>query len=103
VGGGGTKEGDAEYMDWDEAGTRKNEGEAGADFGVGVDETVVGMRMGPGGYTPRMRWWGPWRMDHTYYMVFVGTGKPIQFLFFDSGYGDNAPTDKLSVKLFDVP
>ncbi len=102
VGGGGTHQGDAEYMDWDEAGTRKNEGEAGADFGIGVDE-ITFARMNGAGYQPRMRWWGPWRRDHTYYLFFVGTGKPIQFLYFDSGYGDNSPTDKLTVKLFDVP
>jgi hypothetical protein len=104
VGGGGTHLGDAEYMDWDVEGTRKNEGEAGADFGIGVDEIVVGMRGTTGaGYQARMRWWGPWRKDHTYYMLFVGTGKVIQFLYFDSGYGDNSPTDRLTVKIFDVP
>jgi hypothetical protein len=102
VGGGGTHQGDAEYMDWDEAGTRKNEGEAGADFGIGVDE-IDFARMGGAAYKPRLRWWGPWRRDHTYYMFFVGTGKPIQFLYFDSGYGDNSPTDKLSVKIFPAP
>jgi len=104
VGGGGTHLGDAEYMDWDVEGTRKNEGEAGADFGIGVDEIVVGMRGTTGaGYQPRLRWWGPWRKDHTYYMLFAGTGKVIQFLYFDSGYGDNSPTDRLTVKIFDVP
>jgi hypothetical protein len=102
VGGGGTHLGDAEYMDWDEAGTRKNEGEAGADFGIGVDE-IDFARMSGAAYKPRLRWWGPWRRDHTYYMFFVGTGKPIQFLYFDSGYGDNSPTDKLSVKIFPAP
>jgi hypothetical protein len=104
VGGGGTHEGDAEYMDWDEAGTRKNEGEAGADFGIGVDEITVGMKGANGAsYQPRMRWWGLWRMDHTYYMVFAGTGKPIQFLYFDSGYGDNAADARLTVKIFAAP
>jgi hypothetical protein len=102
VGGGGTHMGDADYMDWQENGAGANEGEAGADFGIGVDE-LPGPKMGGAGYQPRVRWWGPWRMDHTYYMVFLGTGKPIQFLYIDSGYGDNSPTDKLSVKIFDVP
>jgi hypothetical protein len=102
VGGGGLKMGDAEYMDWDEVGNRANEGEAGADFGIGVDELEY-TRMGGAAYKPRQRWWGPWRKDHTYYMVFTGTGKPIQFLYFDSGYGDNSPTDKLSVKVFEAP
>jgi len=96
--------GDSEYMDYDAAGTKYNEGESGADFGVGVDEIEVGLQpRGAGGYKPRLRWWGPFRKDHTYYLVFAGTGKPIQFLYFDSGYGDNSPTDKLTVKVFAAP
>jgi hypothetical protein len=96
--------GDAEYMDYDPAGTRFNEGEGGADFGVGVDEIEVGLQpRGPGGYKPRLRWWGTWRKDHTYYLLFAGTGKPIQFLYFDSGYGDNGPMDKITVKIFPAP
>jgi hypothetical protein len=102
VGGGGTGQGDADYMDWQTNGAGANEGEAGADFGIGVDE-LPGPKMSGAAYQPRMRWWGPWRMDHTYYMVFTGTGKPIQFLYFDSGYGDNSPTDKLTVKIFAAP
>jgi hypothetical protein len=102
VGGGGTGQGDADYMDWQANGAGANEGEAGSDFGIGVDE-LPGAKMAGAGYQPRMRWWGPWRMDHTYYMVFAGTGKPIQFLYFDSGYGDNSPTDKLTVKIFEAP
>jgi hypothetical protein len=103
VGGGGTHEGDADYMDWTETGMGANEGEAGADFGIGVDELELKlMPYGAGGYKARLRWWGPWRMDHTYYMPFTGTGKPIQFLYFDSGYGDNG-TDKLTVKIFAAP
>jgi hypothetical protein len=104
VGNGAGALGDAEYMDFDANGTRYNEGEGGADFGVGVDEVVVGLQpRGPGGYKPRLRWWGPWRKDHTYYMVFAGTGQPIQFLYFDSGYGDNGPMDKIAVKIFAAP
>jgi hypothetical protein len=102
VGGGGTHMGDADYMDWQENGAGANEGEAGADFGIGVDEEMGPKMSGPL-YKPRLRWWGPWRMDHTYYMVFTGTGKPIQFLYFDSGYGDNSPTDALTVKIFEAP
>jgi hypothetical protein len=103
VGGGGTHEGDADYMDWTETGMGANEGEGGADFGIGVDELELKlMPYGAGGYKPRLRWWGPWRMDHTYYMPFSGTGKPIQFLYFDSGYGDNG-ADKLTVKIFAAP
>jgi hypothetical protein len=103
VGGGGTHEGDADYMDWTETGMGANEGEGGADFGIGVDELELKlMPYGAGGYKARLRWWGPWRMDHTYYMPFTGTGKPIQFLYFDSGYGDNG-ADKLTVKIFAAP
>jgi hypothetical protein len=96
--------GDAEYMDYDAEGTKYNEGESGADFGIGVDELDVGVRPGGGAtYKPRLRWWGPWRKDHTYYMVFTGTGKPLQLLYFDSGYGDNGPMDKLPLKVFAAP
>jgi hypothetical protein len=102
VGGGGTHMGDADYMDWQEDGTGANEGEAGADFGVAVDEEP-GPKMSGAAYKPRARWWGPWRRDHTYYMVFTGTGKPIAFSYFDSGYGDNSPTDALSVKIYEAP
>lgn len=102
VGGGGLTLGDAEYMDWDTEGNRRNEGEAGADFGIGVDETSFQKMRGPA-YTPRQRWWGPWRKDRTYYMLFTGTGKPIQFLYFDSGYGDNSRTDQLAVRIFAAP
>ncbi len=102
VGGGGLKLGDAEYMDWDADGNRRNEGEAGADFGIGVDETSY-VKMRGAAYTPRLRWWGPWRKDRTYYMLFTGTGKPIQFLYYDSGYGDNSPTDQLAVRIFAAP
>jgi hypothetical protein len=96
--------GDAEYMDYDPAGTRFNEGEGGADFGVGVDESAVLGQQGPGGYKARTRWWGTWRMDHTYYLLFTGTGNPVQLLYFDSGYGDNkGPGDHITVKFFPAP
>lgn len=102
VGGGGMELGDAEYMDWDAEGNRRNEGEAGADFGIGVDETSY-VKMRGSAYTPRRRWWGAWRKDRTYYMLFTGTGRPIQFLYYDSGYGDNSPTDQLAVRIFAAP
>ncbi len=104
VGGGGLKLGDADYMDWTADGTGKNEGEAGIDFGVGVDEPVVPMKGATGGsYVPRRNWWGPWRMDHIYYLLFVGTGKPIALAYHDTGYGDNSKTDALTVKVFATP
>jgi hypothetical protein len=96
--------GDAEYMDFDIEGTKFNEGESGADFGIGVDELDVGIKpTGGASYKPRLRWWGPWRKDHTYYMIFTGTGKPIDLLYFDSGYGDNGLTDALPLKIFAAP
>jgi hypothetical protein len=97
--------GDSEYMDYDPAGTRFNEGESGADFGLGVDESgLLGMKVGAAGYLPRTRWWGTWRMDHTYYMTFTGTGMPIQLIYFDSGYGDNRVlTDHITLKIFEAP
>jgi hypothetical protein len=100
VGGGGTHQGDAEYMDWTVDGAGKNEGEGGVDFGIGVDEPDVGK---PSGHNPRLRWWGPWRKDHTYYMVFAGTGSPISFTYHDTGYGDNSKTDMLAVGVFLAP
>jgi hypothetical protein len=104
VGGGGLHMGDADYMDWDATGMGKNDGEGGADFGVSVDEPVA---MGPPAtvskYTHRKSWWGPYRNDHIYYQLYVGTGKPIQFLYFDSGYGDNSATDTLTVRVFPAP
>ena len=96
--------GDAEYMDFDVEGTKFNEGESGADFGIGVDELDVGIKpTGGASYKARLRWWGPWRKDHTYYMIFTGTGKPLDLLYFDSGYGDNGLTDALPLKIFAAP
>jgi hypothetical protein len=104
VGGGGLHMGDAEYMDWDATGMGHNDGEGGADFGISVDEPVA---MGPPAtvskYNHRKSWWGLYRNDHIYYQLYVGTGKPISFLYFDSGYGDNSPTDTLTVRVFPTP
>jgi hypothetical protein len=36
-------------------------------------------------------------------MLYAGTGMPIQFLYYDSGYGDNSATDALQVAIFPVP
>jgi hypothetical protein len=93
--------GDAEFDDYRPDGTGWNEGEGGVDFGVGVDEPVIGM-----GHTPRKYKWGPYRKDHVYYMLYAGTGKPIVFNYHDTGgrtgrYNDNAGS--LPVKIFAVP
>jgi hypothetical protein len=54
-------------------------------------------------YVHRKNWWGPFRNDHIYYMLFAGTGQPISFLYYDSGYGDNSPTDTITLRIFPVP
>jgi hypothetical protein len=96
--------GDANYMDWPLDGSKFNDGECGAEFGIGVDEPQ-GPAPCTGGilYTHRKNWWGPFRNDHIYYMLFAGTGMPISFLYYDSGYGDNSPTETLTVQVFPVP
>jgi hypothetical protein len=105
VGGGGLGLGDAEYMDWAADGAGANEGEASADFGLGVDESRDAVKdVGHGArYEPRARWWGRFRTDHVYYMLFSGTGRPIALNYHDSGYGDNSKTDALTFKIFAVP
>jgi hypothetical protein len=103
-GGGGLHMGDAEYMDWSAAGTGFNDGEGKADFGIGVDEpTPMGPPAVGSTYTHRKNWWGPFRNDHVYYMIYAGTGKPVTFYYYDSGYGDNSPTQTLPVQIFPVP
>jgi hypothetical protein len=95
VGGNGLGMGDAEYDDWSaNGGANNNDGKC--DFGIGVDETDICLG-------PRMRWWGPYRNDHIYYMLYSGTGSPISFLYFDSGYGDNSATDTLTINIFPTP
>jgi hypothetical protein len=96
--------GDAEYMDWPADGSKFNDGECGADFGIGVDE-IGGPAPCTGGavYVHRTRWWGPYRNDHIYYVLYAGTGKPISFLYYDSGYGDNSMTETITVQVFPAP
>jgi hypothetical protein len=96
--------GDAEYMDWPADGSKFNDGECGADFGIGVDE-IAGPAPCTGGaaYSHRARWWGPYRNDHVYYMLYTGTGKPISLLYYDSGYGDNSMTETVTVRIFPAP
>jgi hypothetical protein len=105
VGGGGLGLGDAEYMDWAADGAGANEGEASADFGLGVDESRDAVKdVGHGArYEPRARWWGRFRTDHVYYMLLSGTGRPIALNYHDSGYGDNSKTDALTFKIFAAP
>lgn len=99
VGGGGLGMGDAEYMDYRADGTGKEDiGDGNTDYGLGVDEADLSK-------TPRKNWWGLWRQDHIYYMLYTGTGNPITFMYYDvkGGYGDNSPTAKLSVSVFAAP
>jgi hypothetical protein len=97
VGGGGLGRGDAEYMDYKADGSGAEDvGDHNIDYGLGVDEAELTK-------SPRQNWWGPWRQDHTYFMLFTGTGQPIHFHYYDAGYGDNSPTDRLTVTIFPVP
>ena len=75
-------------------------GDLNTDYGLAVDELQTGA---PNAYAPRLRWWGLWRKDHTYYMLFRGTGNPIDFTYIDVGYGDNSATDRLTVRVFALP
>jgi hypothetical protein len=36
-------------------------------------------------------------------MPFAGTGNPIGFMYYDSGYGDNSATDLLPVQILELP
>jgi hypothetical protein len=98
VGGANLGLGDADWMDWDAAGNGKVDiGDGNVDYGLGVDESNTAQ-------TPRLRWWGPWRKDHTYFMLFAGTGSSIGFSYYDVGdYGDNSTTDKITVQILPVP
>jgi hypothetical protein len=112
TGAAGLGDGDAEYMDFgaNETVNGYNDGEACADFGLGVDELMpmhcstnsmcihrknwwatVGIAGNRGQYSPT------YRNDHVYYMVYPGTGKPVTYVYFDSGYGDNKDYDVLSI------
>jgi hypothetical protein len=108
VGGPGAM-GDAEFHDYHPDGRGFNEGEAGVDFGLGVDEPEIGA---PGAATTgsqhpqRRHKWGAFRMDHTYYMLHAGTGDAIGLNYHDSGgktgvYKDNEGF--LPISIFPVP
>jgi len=97
VGGGGLAQGDAEYMDYRADGSGAVDvGDHHIDYGLGVDEADLTK-------SPRKNWWGPFRQDHTYFMLFAGTGQPIRLHYYDAGYDDNSRTDRLAVKIFPVP
>ena len=98
VGGNNLGLGDADWMDYAADGTGKVDiGDQNVDYGLGVDESDPKI-------TPRQHWWGPWRKDHSYYMLFAGTGNTIGFSYYDVGdYGDNSATDKITVHVFPVP
>jgi hypothetical protein len=72
--------GDAEFHDYKGDGRGHNEGEEGVDFGVGVDEPIIGL-----GHDPRARKWGPFRNDHTYYLLYAGAGQPVGLNYHDTG------------------
>jgi hypothetical protein len=119
VGAAGLGDGDAEYMDFggDVRFNGFNDGESCADFGIGVDELMVSHCHVNPMCVHRKNWWGTvgvdtnttmmynsptYRNDHIYYMVYAGTGKPISFVYFDSGYGDNQHFDVM-VRIFPMP
>lgn len=105
AGGGGLSMGDADYMDWAADGNGHNDGELNVDFGLGVDDVNVGQAgpMNGATYGHRLHWWGEYRNDHVYYMLYTGTGSPISLLYWDTGYADNSTVDTLTFRVFAVP
>ena len=127
TGAAGLGDGDAEYMDFGSTNSLANpyplfngynDGEACADFGLGVDELTVGHCHVNTMCLHRKNWWGTvgvapntttmytsptYRNDHVYYMIYPGTGKPISFMYFDSGYGDNNPPFDVLARVFPLP
>jgi hypothetical protein len=97
VGGAGLGRGDADYMDYGADGHGATDiGDFNTDYGLGVDDTDPKV-------SPRTHKWGAFRLDHNYYMIFVGTGKPINFLYYDTDYSDNSTTETLTVKIYPTP
>jgi hypothetical protein len=93
--------GDAEFHDYRADGTGFNEGENDVDFGVGVDEPIIGA-----GHDPRRYKWGEYRPDHVYYLLYAGTGAAIGFNYHDTGgksgvFKDNEGS--LPIRIFAVP
>jgi hypothetical protein len=97
VGGNNLGMGDADWMDYAANGSGKVDiGDQNVDYGLGVDESNPKV-------TPRRIWWGPWRMDHTYFTLYEGTGSAVGFTYYDVGYADNSKTDMLTVHVFAAP
>jgi hypothetical protein len=93
--------GDAEFHDYRADGTGFNEGENEVDFGVGVDEPVIGP-----GHDPRRYKWGAYRPDHAYYLLYAGTGAAIGLNYHDTGGKSGVFKDNegfLPVRIFAVP
>jgi hypothetical protein len=93
--------GDAEFHDYRANGTGFNEGENDVDFGVGVDEPVIGT-----GHDPRIYKWGAYRPDHVYYLLYAGTGEGIGLNYHDTGGKSGVFKDNegfLPVRIFAVP
>jgi hypothetical protein len=108
VGGPGAM-GDAEFHDYHADGRGYNEGEAGVDFGVGVDQPDISAPGAPstGKDHPQRRLkWGQFRPDHTYYMLYAGRGDAIALNYHDSGGKSGVYKDNdgfLPVSIFAVP
>lgn len=119
TGAAGLGDGDAEFMDFGDnvSVNGYNDGESCADFGLGVNETTVTHCHVNTTNIHRKWWWGTvgiapgttqtfsspfYRNDHIYYMIFPGTGKPLSYVYFDSGYGDNQNFDVM-VRTFPLP
>jgi hypothetical protein len=101
VGAGNLGMGDAEYDDWSATGAGANNNDGPCDFGIGVDETGHDASGACDG--PRMRWWGPYRNDHIYYMLYTGTGNPLSLFYVDSNYGDNVANETYTINIFPTP
>lgn len=98
--------GDAEFHDYRADGSGSNEGEAGVDFGLGVDEPTIPVSTTGPHHPQRRLKWGAFRTDHTYYLLYRGTGEPIGLNYHDSGgrtgvYRDNEGF--LPVSIFALP
>jgi hypothetical protein len=119
AGGAGLGDGDAEYMDFGATDNGGNDGEGCTDFGLGVDEVRLANCNRANMMIPhRKNWWGTvgvdgntttkarspsYRNDHIYYMLYLGTGKPISFVYLDGGYADNMPPGDVLVRIFPLP